>query len=143
MKESTSFVVSPWKGRSCEPSTVLKLTRPFAPDGPLCAELRGVVDGEILRRALRELVSLLAREDGRTIILDLHDVESRCSLIDFHTLGDELGRLGFQTSWRMAIVGSPVSTGLAILETIAESHGLTIRLFKDQDAAYVWLRAGS
>ncbi len=121
---------------------MLELTKPYEPDGPLCAQLRGVVDAEILRRALQSVASACARDEGSAIILDLHEVDSRCTLTDVNCIGEELTRLGFQASWRLAVVGSKLTADFAYFETICRSRGLTVRLFKNQDAARHWLVDG-
>jgi hypothetical protein len=121
---------------------LLELTKPDAPHGTLCAELRGVADVEILRRTLNDLARHCAREEGEQIILDLRDVELRCTLIELRSLGDELARLGFQPSWRMAIVGTSTNSGFAFFEAISQSHGMQFRFFKHPDAARDWLESG-
>lgn len=119
---------------------MLELTKLDVAEG-VCAVLKGAADLEILHRALKDLAAHCALEEHAHIMFDLRNVEIRCTLFDLSSLGDELARLGFQPSWRMAILGSSSNVGLTCFETIGQSHGLKVRCFRDRDAACNWLAA--
>jgi SpoIIAA-like len=118
---------------------LLELTKPYEPDGPLCAQLRGVVDGEILRRALSDVASACARTGEVEIVLDLSAMESRCSLVDMHSIGDDLYRAGFRPAWRMAVVGTQFTTHAEMLQDLCQGRGIQVRFFKTVDEAADWL----
>ena len=121
---------------------MLELTRPAEPDGPLCAQLRGVVDAEILRRTLSNVATACARTGEETIVLDLREMESRCSLLDIQNIGIDLDRAGFQPSWRMAVVGTQITANFAVFERLCEGRGAQVRFFKTTDEASIWLATG-
>lgn len=120
----------------------LEFAKVYEPDGPFCARLRGVVNGEILRRALSDVTSTCARTGEVDIVLDLSAMESRCSIGDMHRLGDDLCKAGFQPAWRMAVVATQFVDDVEMLEELCQGRGMQVRFFETFDEATGWLSNG-
>lgn len=118
---------------------LLELTKPFESDGPVCAELRGVVDGEILRRALLDVATSCTRTGDEAIVLDLSKMESRCSQVEIQSVGIGLDSAGFRPSWRMAVVGTHLSSNIAVFEENCQTCGPQVRFFETVEEASAWL----
>jgi hypothetical protein len=107
----------------------------------LRTDVSGVIDLQVSRAVLKELLDRCSRNNIHHILIDTREASSRGNTVEVWTLANDLGSLGMTTKHRIAIVNRPkddFDRG-AFLELCATNRGYQLRAFRDFESAFTWL----
>lgn len=76
----------------------------------------------------------------KRFLVDTREGECQISIIGQYKLAyEQLPNIGFQKSWKLAILASPGDPSHDFLEVVGQNAGFRIRVFKQPERATQWL----
>ena len=111
--------------------------------GVVAGWISGDLDPADVREMAAEFGSLAKTHGCRRLMNDLRDADTSYSVLCIHTMPKMVHEHGSITPCWRALVVPDDSEVLSFLESVAQTIGETVRVFRDRESAMEWLSGGT
>jgi len=103
------------------------------------ASLEGKSGFEILKKYAGKILETGDKHQCKTLFNDLQKEESAFSLNDFVEIMSIMTSMGFDNSWKIAMVVDKDSLGYRFYEALTLNEAINFKLFTNPHVAMIWL----
>ena len=104
------------------------------------ASLEGKAGFEMLKKYAKKILETGDKHQCKTLFNDLQKEEPAFSLIDFVEIMSMMTSIGFDNSWKTAMVVAKDSLGYRFYEALILNEAIHLKLFTNPHEAMIWLK---